>query len=88
MDKLPTSVTLGWDASHPLNVKAELEKCKTLTQFNCLCRCKGERSLNAMLRCFEIFTPIVRGNMQLLEENAFKFAENQFKQNVIYTEIR
>ncbi|GMH84937.1 hypothetical protein TL16_g10074 [Triparma laevis f. inornata] len=41
-----------------------------------------------MLRCFEIFTPIVRGNMQLLEENAFKFAENQFKQNVVYTEIR
>ncbi|GMH81656.1 hypothetical protein TrVE_jg3076 [Triparma verrucosa] len=87
-DRLPTAVTLGWDAANPLNVKAELEKCKTLGDFNCLCRCKGERSLNAMLRCFEIFTPIVRGNMQLLEENAYKFAENQSKQNVVYTEVR
>ena len=41
-----------------------------------------------MIKCFEIFTPIVRGNLDAIEELARRFVEGQAKQNVIYTEVR
>ena len=75
--RLPRSVTLGWDPDNKLNVAAELDACKSFTEFSCLCTCKGERSLNAMLKCFEIFSPIVRGDENLLEMNAYEFVKKQ-----------
>ena len=41
-----------------------------------------------MLKCFETFVPIVRGDLDLLECLAFDFVKRQAKQNVIYTEVR
>lgn len=41
-----------------------------------------------MLQCFEIFLPIVRGNLTLLEELAVDFCKRQASQNIIYTELR
>ena len=41
-----------------------------------------------MLECFEIFVPIVRGNLVLLEQLAFDFCQRQFSQRVMYTEVR
>jgi len=41
-----------------------------------------------MLNCFEIFVPIVRGNLEFLEELACDFVKRQAQQNVLYTEVR
>jgi adenosine deaminase len=41
-----------------------------------------------MLNCFEVFLPIVRGNLVLIEELAFDFCKRQWEQNVVYTEVR
>ena len=65
-----------------------MEACTTLEEFTTLITCRGERSLFAMLECFEIFVPIVRGNLVLLEQLAFDFCQRQFSQRVIYTEVR
>ena len=65
-----------------------MSSCNDLSSFNSLCQCKGERSLNAMLKCFEIFSPLIRGNLDLIEKNAYKFVQGQKKQNVLYTEVR
>ena len=75
--RLPRSVRLGWDPSRPLDVRSELAACKTYPDFVNLCTCKGSRSLNDMLRCFEIFSPIVRGDERLLERNALEFVRRQ-----------
>ena len=53
-----------------------------------LCACRGKRSLNEMLNCFEMFLPIVRRNLELLEELAYDFVKRQREQNIIYTEVR
>ena len=41
-----------------------------------------------MIKCFEIFIPIVRGNLQLIEDQAWLFVKKQAEQRVIYTEVR
>jgi adenosine deaminase len=41
-----------------------------------------------MLNCFEIFLPLVRRNLSLLEQLAFDFCQRQWEQNTIYTEVR
>jgi adenosine deaminase len=88
IESLPNDVFLPWEPDEPLQVRSLLQSCKSLSEFNCLCQCKGERSLNAMLKCFEIFSPLVRGQVKLLEENAYSFVRNQSRQNVLYTEVR
>jgi hypothetical protein len=35
-----------------------------------------------------VFLPIVRGQLELLEELAFRFVERQAAQSVVYTEVR
>ena len=44
--------------------------------------------IRAQFRCFEVFLPIVRGRLALIEELAFRFVERQAAQGVIYTEVR
>jgi len=84
---LPSEVHLPW-RDKPLPVKEALKNAKSFDAFNNLCTCKDKRSLEAMLECFEVFTPIIRGNFDLIEENARKFVEMQKSNNVVYTELR
>ena len=65
-----------------------MEACKDVEDFRSLCQCRGKRSLNEMLKCFEIFTPIVRGNLDLIERLAHDFVKGQKRQNVVYSEVR
>ena len=65
-----------------------VQKCKTEKQYHDLCTCRGYRSLKAMLNCFEIFLPLVRGNLELIEQLAFDFCQRQWEQHAIYTEVR
>ncbi len=41
-----------------------------------------------MLNCFEVFLPLVRGNLQLIEQLSYDFCQRQWEQNVIYCEVR
>ena len=41
-----------------------------------------------MIKCFEHFIPIVRGDLNLIEQLAYDFVKRQSNQNVIYTEVR
>jgi adenosine deaminase len=41
-----------------------------------------------MIKCFEIFLPVVRGNLNLLEDLAYDFCRRQAQQRVVYTEAR
>ena len=53
-----------------------------------MCTCRGKHSLHEMLKCFETFVPIVRGDLDLLETLALDFVKRQSKQNIVYTEVR
>jgi len=82
---LPENVTL-FGETYP--VRRAVEGCSSGQDFKRLASCKGKRSLHAMFRCFEIFLPIVRGRLPLIEELAFRFVERQAAQSVVYTEVR
>ena len=41
-----------------------------------------------MLNCFEMFLPLVRGNLELIEQLAFDFCQRQWEQHIVYTEVR
>eukprot|EP00615_Pteridomonas_danica_P008297 CAMPEP_0114342060 /NCGR_PEP_ID=MMETSP0101-20121206/9515_1 /TAXON_ID=38822 ORGANISM="Pteridomonas danica, Strain PT" /NCGR_SAMPLE_ID=MMETSP0101 /ASSEMBLY_ACC=CAM_ASM_000211 /LENGTH=393 /DNA_ID=CAMNT_0001475977 /DNA_START=206 /DNA_END=1387 /DNA_ORIENTATION=- len=84
-DHLPDEVTLFGET---LPVRHAIETCASGEDFKKLVSCKDRRSLHAMFRCFEIFLPIVRGRLQLLEELAYRFVERQAAQSVVYTEVR
>lgn len=71
-----------------LPVRQLVMNCETVLDFHSLCTCRGKYSLAEMLKCFEIFLPIVRGNLDLLEELAYDFVKRQYEQNVYYTEVR
>eukprot|EP00553_Chaetoceros_curvisetus_P001580 CAMPEP_0204628330 /NCGR_PEP_ID=MMETSP0717-20131115/15552_1 /ASSEMBLY_ACC=CAM_ASM_000666 /TAXON_ID=230516 /ORGANISM="Chaetoceros curvisetus" /LENGTH=425 /DNA_ID=CAMNT_0051644881 /DNA_START=22 /DNA_END=1295 /DNA_ORIENTATION=- len=86
-DILPDEVHLAWDQTK-LNVRSSVEACKDVKDFHSLCTCRGKRSLVDMLKCFEIFTPIVRGNFELIERLAYDFVQRQSRQNVVYSEVR
>jgi adenosine deaminase len=85
---LPVSTDLPWDRGQTLAVRDMVQKCQTQREFHQLCSCRGRRSLKAMLNCFEIFLPLVRRNLDLLEQLAFDFCKRQWEQNTIYTEVR
>lgn len=69
------------------SVRRAVEACQTGHAFKELTSCKGQRSLHAMFRCFEVFLPVVRGRLSLIEELAFRFVERQAAQSVVYTEV-
>ncbi len=41
-----------------------------------------------MIKCFEHFLPIVRGDLELIETLAHDFVKRQAAQNIVYTEVR
>ena len=62
--------------------------CRTSQEYHNLCTCRGYRSLNEMLNCFEVFLPLVRGNLSLIEQLSYDFCQRQWEQNVVYCEVR
>lgn len=85
---LPANTTLPWDGNENLPVRQLVKDCRSPQEFHALCECSGKHSLNEMLKCFEIFNPIVKGNLSLLEELAYDFCRRQAQQRVIYAEAR
>ena len=79
---------LPWDPTRPYPVRQLVEQCTTAAEFHSLCTCRGKRSLYDMLKAFEIFLPMVRGNLELLEQLAVDFVKRQAQQHIIYTEMR
>jgi len=84
---LPEKEFCPWDGS-TTPVRALVEECQNLTRFHSLCTCRGKQSLNEMFKCFQIFTPIVKGDLDFVEKLAYDFVKRQAEQNVIYTEVR
>jgi adenosine deaminase len=85
---LPLQTNLPWDPANKLAVRDLVQSCKTSKDYHKLCTCRGYRSLHQMLTCFEIFLPLIRGNLDLLEQLAYDFCQRQWEQNVVYTEVR
>jgi adenosine deaminase len=86
-DILPQNSVLPWDQSL-WPVRSLVKNCCGWMEFHQLCTCRGKSSLLEMIKCFEIFIPLVQGNLPLLEELAFDFCKRQAEQRVIYTECR
>jgi len=78
----------GADLNVPDDVKQKLDSCEDLDAFRAILTTTNQRSLQHMLDCFAIFTPIVAGNYELLEKLAYQFFIGQAEQNVYYTEVR
>lgn len=85
---LPSEITLPWDTSSTMPIRSALVQCETVQDLHALCTCRGKRSLYEMIKCFELFLPIVRGNLELLETLSYNFCRRQSKCNVIYSEVR
>ena len=85
---LPVRVNPPWNPERHLYIRQNVMDCITSKDFRQLCTCRGYRSLAEMLNCFEVFLPIVRGNVDLIEQLAFDFCQRQWEQNVIYCEVR
>jgi adenosine deaminase len=83
----PSNSILPWDQSL-WPVRQLVEECRNFNQFHALCTCRGKRSLTEMIKCFEIFNPLVQGNLELIEELSYDFCRRQAEQRVIYTECR
>jgi len=52
------------------------------------CECRGKYSLGDMIQCFETFLPIVQGNLDILQREAYEFVRRQAEQHIVYTEVR
>jgi len=90
-DILPESVQLPWhedEGGGHFPVRQLVQDCQDYNEFHALCTCVGKSSLREMIKCFEVFVPIVRGNLELMEELAYHFVKRQAEQNIIYTEVR
>jgi adenosine deaminase len=87
IELLPQVSILPWDQSE-YPVRQLVENCQNKVDFHSLCSCRGKRSLHDMLKAFEVFLPLVRGNLELLESLAVDFVKRQAQQNVVYTEMR
>lgn len=86
-DSLPANCILPWDLS-PWPVRQLVEDCRNFNQFHALCTCRGKQSLKEMIKCFEIFVPLVQGRLDLIEELSYDFCRRQAEQRIIYTECR
>ena len=84
---LPEKSILPWDQSE-YPVRQLVQECNTEREFHSICTCRGKRSLYEMIKAFEIFVPLVRGNLELLEVLAVDFCKRQAQQHVVYTEMR
>lgn len=84
---IPEEIILPWDQS-TMPLRNALQSCKTVDDLHALCTCRGKRSLKEMIKCFEIFLPIVRGDLNLIENLSYDFCRRQSKCNVIYSEVR
>ena len=69
-------------------VRKSIQNCQNEIDFSKLTTCRGKHSLHEMIKAFEIFTPIVRGNLDLIQQMAFDFCKRQAQQNIVYTEVR
>jgi adenosine deaminase len=85
---LPVQTNLPWDPSRKLRVRELVQNCELPKDYHKLCTCRGYRSLKEMLTCFEIFLPLIRGNLDLIEQLAYDFCQRQWEQNIVYTEVR
>ena len=85
---LPVKVTPPWDPTRSLDIRNKVMQCRKPQDFHKLCICRGYRSLNEMLNCFEVFLPLVRGNLHLIEQLSYDFCQRQWEQNVVYCEVR
>lgn len=85
--RLPLVSILPWDQTE-WPVRQLVQDCSGMYEFHALCTCRGKQSLLEMLKCFEIFTPLVRGNLELLEELSYDLVRRQSEQRVVYTEVR
>lgn len=86
-DCFPSNTILPWDQSL-WPVRQLVEECKNFNQFHALCTCRGKRSLTEMIKCFEVFNPLVQGDLDLIEELSYDFCSRQAEQRVLYTECR
>lgn len=85
---LPVHTTLPWDSSlFPVRSLVE-QTTDDKQKFQSLCICRGKRSLQEMIKCFEIFLPIVRGDLDIIEHLSSDFVQRQADQNIKYTEVR
>ena len=87
MELLPHVSILPWDQSE-YPVRRLVQQCSNQVEFHSLCTCRGKQSLYEMIKAFEIFLPLVRGNLPLLEDLAVDFCKRQAQQHVVYTEMR
>lgn len=89
---LPKHATLPWDESlFPVRHLVEetlLDGERPQQKFQSLCICRGKRSLQEMIKCFEVFLPIVRGDLEFIEHLSCDFVKRQADQNIKYTEVR
>eukprot|EP00550_Attheya_septentrionalis_P001311 CAMPEP_0198286772 /NCGR_PEP_ID=MMETSP1449-20131203/5754_1 /TAXON_ID=420275 /ORGANISM="Attheya septentrionalis, Strain CCMP2084" /LENGTH=467 /DNA_ID=CAMNT_0043984569 /DNA_START=166 /DNA_END=1569 /DNA_ORIENTATION=- len=85
---LPVEATSPWDKSTVLVREMVKESTHDDKRFHSLCTCRGKGSLHEMIKCFEVFVPIVRGNLELLEQLSHDFVRRQSQQNIVYTEVR
>jgi adenosine deaminase len=85
---LPVRTIPPWEPDKELKIRSMVQNCQTSREFHDLCTCRGYRSLREMLNCFEVFLPLVRGNLELIEQLAYDFCQRQWEQNVVYTEVR
>jgi adenosine deaminase len=87
VELLPHVSILPWDQSE-YPVRQLVQQCSDQVEFHSLCTCRGKQSLYEMIKAFEIFLPLVRGNLPLLEDLAVDFCKRQAQQHVVYTEMR
>jgi adenosine deaminase len=90
IDCLPVSiVNPPWDPStDELFIRDKVRACRTSRDYHALCTCRGQHSLTEMLNTFQMFFPLVQGNLTLLEQLAYDFCQRQSQQNIVYTEAR
>lgn len=90
IQKLPVSIeNPPWDPStKELIVQAAVKACQNQRDYHSICTCRGHRSLTQMLNCFQMFLPVLQGDLRLLEQLAYDFCLRQSQQNIVYTEVR
>lgn len=86
-ESIPMESILPWDQSK-FPIRESIQKCTNETDFGKLTSCRGKYSLHEMIKAFEVFIPIVRGNMALIQSMAYDFVKRQAQQNIVYTEVR
>jgi adenosine deaminase len=86
-NRLPKEAHCPWDDS-TIPIRSAIEQCTNVKKLHALCTCRGKRSLHEMIKCFEHFIPIVRGDLHFIETLAYDFVKRQASQNIVYTEVR